>query len=218
MKRREFLGMAAPLALSAAPLALPEEAPLALSAAPGARLTVPVHRIVDARAGLTNDRMQHLWTKLWNEAAQDFRQGGIDLDVSDGAGEIGHTAADNPIFKGLRGRAINVVVTDMLPMYWDQSRALAGMSTIHDGYHLCVIALRYAHGNQVAFLSTNTCLHEMLHVLLMDIYLKAPKWYQISGREARVDYYATRLWIFHDGKEARKSTEAYLRRLQTSRV
>ena len=72
--------------------------------------------------------------------------------------------------------------------------------------------------NQVAFLSTNTCLHEILHVLLQDIFLKAPKWYQSGSREARVDYYATRLWIFHDGKEVGKSAEAYLRRLQTSRV
>jgi hypothetical protein len=149
---------------------------------------------------------------------QDFRQGGIDLAVTDGPGEVRHTAADNPNFVGLKGRAINVVATDTLPMYWDAGRSLAGMSTIHDGYHICMIALRYAHGNQVAFVSVNTCLHEVLHVLLQDIFLKPPKWYQATGREVRVDYYATRLWLFRDGDAVRKSGRAYLQRLQSSRL
>ena len=99
-------------------------------------------------------------------------------------------------------------------MYWDGGRAIAGVSTIHDGYHISMIALRHAHRNQIAFLSVNTCLHEILHVLLQDIFLKAPKWYQSGGREARVDYYATRLWLFRDGDEVRKSGEDYLRRLR----
>jgi hypothetical protein len=34
----------------------------------------------------------------------------------------------------------------------------------------------------------------------------------------RVDYYATRLWLFHDGEEVRKSGEVYLRRLRASRL
>jgi len=190
----------------------------AASRAAPARLVVPIHRILDGHAHNPPDRLQHLWPSLWSEAAQDYRQGGIDFDVSDGPGEVRHSAADNPIFVGLRGRAINLVVTDTIPMNWDGGRALAGVSTIHDGYHICMIALRYAHGNQVAFLSVNTCLHEILHVLLQDIFLKPPKWYQASGREVRVDWYATRLWMFHDGEEVRKSGEVYLRRLQTSRV
>jgi hypothetical protein len=202
MTRRGFLAMGAPAVLQAA------ETP---------RVVVPVHRIMNARAKNSPEELRH-WSKLWNEAAQDFRQGGIDLQITDGPGEVRISPADNPIFVGLRGHAINVVVTDSIPMNWDGGRALAGVSTIHDGYHICLIALRYAHGNQVAFLSTNTCVHEMLHVLLQDIYLKAPKWYQLSGREARVDYYATRLWLFHDGKEVRKSAEAYIRRLQGSRM
>jgi hypothetical protein len=183
-----------------------------------ARLVVPIHRIMDGHARNPPERVQHLWPRLWTEAAQDYRQGGIDFDISDGPGEVRHSAADNPIFVGLRGRAINLVVTDTIPMNWDGGRALAGVSTIHDGYHICMIALRYAHGNQVAFLSVNTCLHEILHVLLQDIFLKPPKWYQASAREARVDWYATRLWMFHDGEEVRKSGEVYLRRLQSSRV
>jgi hypothetical protein len=198
MRRRDFLGMAVPLAVQAAT---------------PPRITVPVHRILDVRV-----KDPQRWPKIWNEAVQDYRQGGIDFDVTDGPGEVRLSAADNPIFVGLRGRAINVVVTETLPMYWDAGRALAGMSTIHDGYHVCMIALRYAHGNQVAFVSVNTCLHEILHVLLQDIFIKPPKWYQASGREMRVDYYATRLWLFHDGEAVRKSAESYLKRLQGSRL
>jgi hypothetical protein len=203
MTRRDLLAMAVPAATR--------------SATPP-RLAVPIHRILDGRAKNPPERVQHFWPRLWSEAAQDYRQGGIDFDITDGPGEVRHSPADNPVFVGLRGRAINLVVTDVLPIYWDGGRALAGVSTIHDGYHVCMIALRYAHVNQVAFLSVNTCLHEILHALLQDIFLKAPKWYQSGGREVRVDYYATRLWLFHDGEEVRKSGEAYLRRLRASRL
>lgn len=179
-----------------------------------ARLTVPIHRIMDGRAHHRPERLQRLWPSLWNEAVRDYRQGGIDFEITDGPGEIRISPADNPIFVGLRRGVINLVVTDLIPMYWDSGRALAGVSTIHQGYHVCLIALRYAHGNQVALLSVNTCLHEILHVLLQDIFLKSPKWYQSGGREARVDWYATRLWLFHDGEEVRRAGEAYLRRLR----
>lgn len=199
MTRRDFLA-AAVLAASR-------------PAAPG-RLVVPLHRILDGRAKNPPDRVQHFWPNLWNEAARDYAQGGIHFDLSDGPGEIRHSPADNPIFVGLERGKINLVVTDTIPMYWDAGRALAGVSTIHGGYHLSLIALRYAHRNQVAFLSVNTCLHEILHVLLGDIFLHPPKWYQTAGREARVDYYATRLWLFHEGDEVRKAGEAYLRRLR----
>jgi len=186
---------------------------LAAAVAPQ-RVAVPLHRILDRRAKNPPARVQHFWPALWNEAARDFAQGGISFDISDGEGEVRLSPGDNPIFVGLDRGKINLVVTDTIPMYWDQGRALAGVSTIHDGYHLSMIALRYAHRNQVAFLSVNTCLHELLHVLLGDIFVKAPKWYQRSGRETRVDYYATRLWLFHDGAEVRKSAESYLRRLR----
>jgi hypothetical protein len=181
------------------------------------RLVVPLHRIVDGRAKNSTDRLPHFWPSLWSEAAKDFSQGGIYFDLTDGPGEVRHSPADNPIFVGLQRGTINLVVTDVIPINWDGGRALAGVSTIHEGYHICLIALRYAHRNQVAFLSVNTCLHEILHVLLQDIFQKPPKWYQSGGREVRVDYYATRLWLFHDGDGVRKSGEEYLRRLKRSR-
>jgi hypothetical protein len=201
MTRRGFVSMAA---LAAAKPATP------------ARLVVPLHRILDSRAKNPPERLQKFWPSLWSEAARDCANGSISFEVTDGPGEVKHSPADNPIFVGLQRGKINFVVTDVLPMNWDGGRALAGVSTIHDGYHICVIALRYAHGNQVAFFSVNTCLHEILHALLEDIFLKPPKWYQASGREVRVDYFATRLWLFHDGDEVRRSGEEYLRRLRAS--
>ena len=201
MTRREWVSLAA---LAAAKPAAPE------------RLVVPLHRILDSRAKNSPDRLQHLWPKLWSEAARDFAQGGIFFEITDGPGEIKHSPADNPIFVGLQRGKLNLVATDVVPMNWDNGRALGGVSTIHDGYHICVIALRYAHGNQVAFLSVNTCLHEILHALLGDIFLKPPQWYQAGEREVRVDYYATRLWLFHDGEEVRRSGNEYLRRLRTA--
>jgi hypothetical protein len=96
-------------------------------------------------------------------------------EISDGPGEVKQSPGDNPIFVGLQRGKINLVVTDTIPTYWDGGRALAGVSTIHDGYHISMISLRYAQRNQIAFLSVNTCLHEILHVLLQDIFLQAPK-------------------------------------------
>ena len=201
MTRRGFLSLAA---FAAGPPAPP-------------RLVLPLHRVLDGRLR-PNDPGRKSWPPLWSEAARDFRQGGIDFDLTDGAGEVRLSPAGNPIFTGLQRGAINVVATDVIPINWDGGRALAGVSTIHEGYHICLIALRYAHGNQVAFVSVNTCLHEILHVVLQDVYLKPPKWYQAGGREVRVDYYATRLWLFHDGAEVRKAGAEYLRRLKRSQA
>ena len=198
MTRRNFLALAAPAAARAA---VP------------ARLSVPLNRVVDGGARIPPARLQHFWPQLWSEAARDFAQGGISFAIADTAGKVRHSAAGRPIFEGLERAKINLVVTDTIPIFWDGGRALAGVSTIHEGYHISMIALRYAHRNQVAFLSLNTCLHELLHVLMQDIFLPPPKWYQVGEKEARVDYYATRLWLFHDGTEVRRSGEAYLRRL-----
>jgi hypothetical protein len=198
MTRRNFLTIAAS---AATPAGTP------------VRVGVPVHRIMDSRAQNPPKQIAR-WPGLWSEAVRTYRQGGIDLQVTDGPGEVRRSPADNPIFVGLRRGVINLVVTDSVPMYWDAGRALAGVTTILEGYHVCVIALRYAHGNQVAFLSVNTCVHEMLHALLQDVFEKPPKWYQMGGREFRVDWYATMLWLFHDGAAVRKSAEGYLRRLR----
>jgi hypothetical protein len=171
---------------------------------------------MDSRAQCPPEQLHHFWSTIWPEAVRDFSHGGITLQTSDGPGEIRRSPGDKPIFIGLRRGAINLVLTGRIPMNWDNGRALAGVTTIHDGYHVCLVALRYAHGNQVPFLSVNTCVHELLHALLQDVFVSRPKWFQTGAREFRIDCYATGLWLFHDGAAIRNSAQAYLGRLRTA--
>jgi hypothetical protein len=179
------------------------------------RVTVPVRRVVDTHARCTPEQFHRFWWSVWPEAVRDFSRGGIDLQTSDANGELRRSAADRPFFGGLERGVINLVLTDHLPLYWDNSRALAGVTTIYEGYHICLIALRYAHGNQVPLISVNTCVHELLHALMQDVFVRDPKWYQSGGRELRIDSYATGLWLFHQGDAVRKSAQAYLARLRS---
>jgi len=180
------------------------------------RLQVPIHRVMDARAHCTPEQLRHFWSSIWPEAVRDFNRGGIELQTSDGPGEVRRSAGDNPILIGLRRGVINLVLTDHLPMYWDNGRSLAGVTTLWDGYPVSMITLPYAHGNQIPFLSVNTCVHELLHVLLQDIFVSRPNWYQSDGREFRSDWYATGLWIFHDGGGIRESAQACVDRLRSA--
>jgi hypothetical protein len=129
---------------------------------------------------------------------------------------VRRSPGDRPTFIGLRRGVINLVLTDHLPLYWDNDRALAGVTALWDGHAVCLIALRYAHGNQMPFLSVNTCVHELLHALLQDIFVNRPRWYQSGGREFRIDWYASWLWLFHDGAAIRESARVSLDRLRSS--
>ena len=129
---------------------------------------------MDSRARCTPEQLHHFWSDIWPEAVRNFSGGGIGLQTTDGPGEVRRSPGDRPIFVGLRRGVINLVLTDHIPMKWDNGRALAGVTTIQDGYHVCLIALRYAHGNQVPFLSVNTCVHELLHALLQDVFVRRP--------------------------------------------
>jgi len=179
-----------------------------------ARLVVPIHRVMDLHPRCSSEDLHRFWWTIWPEAVRTFSRGGIDLQTTDGPGEVRRTAGDKPIFLGLRRGVMNLVLTGYIPVNWDRGRALPGVTTIYDGYHLCVLALRFAHGNQVPFLSVNTCVHELLHALLQDVYVNRPSWYRGSEREFRTDSYATRLWLFHDGRAIRESGRAYLARLR----
>jgi len=178
------------------------------------RLNVPVHRVMDRHIQCTPEQLRSFWWGIWPEAVRDFGGGGIQLLCSDATGEIRRSPGGRPIFVGLRPGVINLVLTDRIPMYWDNGRALAGMTALHEGYCVCVIALSYAHGDQIPFLSVNTCVHEILHALLQDIFVRRPGWFQSGTRETRIDWYATRLWLFHDGTAIRKSAEDCLNRLR----
>jgi hypothetical protein len=179
---------------------------------------IPLHRITDARAQCTADQFRRFWSRIWPEAMRDFNAGGIHFQITDGPGEIRRTAADRPIFSGLQRGVLNLLLTDHLPLYWDNARALAGVTTIFEGYHLSLIALRYAHGNQVPFISVNTCEHELLHALMQDIFITRPKWLQAGGREFLIDAYATGMWLFHDGAAVRKSAREYVKHLSGRRT
>ena len=89
---------------------------------------------MDARAHCTPEQLRHFWSSIWPEAVRDFSRGGIELQTSDGPGEVRRSAGDNPILIGLRRGVINLVLTDHLPMYWDNGRSLAGVTTLWDGY------------------------------------------------------------------------------------
>jgi hypothetical protein len=166
---------------------------------------------VDPRARCSPKQRRQFWS-VWPEAVRDFSQRGIGLQTSDGPGEVRRSPGDLPVFIGLRRGVINLVLTDHIPTKWDNGRALAGVNTIHDGYHACLLALQYAHGDQVPFLTVSACVHEILHALLQDVFVSRPKWFQTGGREFRIDWYATGLWLFHDGAAVRKSARACLGR------
>lgn len=186
----------------------------AAASAAQAPLIVPVHRVMDKRARCTPAQLLRFRSSIWPEAVRDFSRCGIELQSSEGTGEIRLSPADRPIFVGLERGVINVVLTNQIPWSWDEGRTLAGLTTVYEGYHLCLIALSHAHGHQIPFLSVNTCVHELLHALLQDIFVSRPKWFQAGGREFRVDWCATKLWLFQDGAAIRQSAQTYVGRLR----
>jgi hypothetical protein len=173
-------------------------------------LVVPLHRVTDKRAKCTPEQLRQFWWKIWPEAVREFQRAGIQFQVSDEVGEIKRSPGGRPVFAGLQRGVINLVITDNVPMDYG---GVAGVTTLWEGYHLSVIALSNAHANQVPYFSVNTCVHELLHLLLGDVYLNRPKWYQTGEREFRIDWYATRLWL--GGAEIRKPAAAYLARLRS---
>ena len=179
------------------------------------QVVVPVHRIVDAHARCAPEDLARFWWTIWPEAFREFARCGIRLQTTDGPGEIRHTAGDRPIFIGLERSVLNLVLTDHLPLYWDNGRALAGITVLlENAYHVCLIALRYAHANQVPYLSVNTCVHEMLHAMMQDIFeTNRPGWLSAGEHESRIDWYATELWLFSGSAAIRESARVYVKRL-----
>ncbi|HEY1336553.1 MAG TPA: hypothetical protein VGF59_03545 [Bryobacteraceae bacterium] len=200
MTRRDFLSRAALVA--AAPT-------------PPSSLNVPVNLILDRRARFTASQLHRFSTKIWPEAVRDFVRGGIHLQTVHGIGEVKRSPGDRPVFTGLQRAMINVVATDLIPLQWDNGRGLAGVTTRWEGFHVCLIALNNAHSDQIPFFSVNTCVHELLHALLQDIFANRPNGVSGQEREARIDWYGTLMWLFHDGAAVRASARAYLERLRT---
>jgi len=196
MTRRSFLAAAAGSAQGA-----------------GAGLDVPVCLIQDARAKFEPDRLAAFWNGIWAQALRDLGRCGIRLDVKRVPGEVKRLPSNRPSFAGLERGRLNVVVTNQLPLAWDNGRGLNGVTTMYQGFHLCMVAMHFAHGHQVPFFSLNTCVHELLHALCGDIFENRPEGAEGAWREWRIDALATRLWLFGDGIGVRSMAERYVRRL-----
>ena len=177
-----------------------------------AAVVLRIQLVLDSRMRSTPQRIHAFWSDIWAEAVRDFGRCGIHVESQRKTGEIRLSPGGRPLLTGLEPGVINLVVTDYVPMHWDNGRGVSGLTTIYEGFHLCVIALNHAHGHQIPFLSVNTCVHELLHVLLHDIFEARPKGFGGGAREFRVDLYATRLWLFRDGIAVRKAAEAYIER------
>ncbi|MDR3698251.1 MAG: hypothetical protein P4L56_01370 [Candidatus Sulfopaludibacter sp.] len=198
MTRRQFLSFAAVPAVSRQPL------------------RVALHIVTDAEVPWKPHQAEPFWRHIWPEAVSDFRHCGIAFDTSYTTARVQRPPWREPIVEGLERGAINLLLTNRVPMQWDQGRALCGVTLRYRGYHLCVIALDRAHGHQLPLLSVNTCTHELLHVLLLDIFEDGPAGLAGQAREFRIDWYATRLWLLHDGAAIRGMTRNYLDRVSRS--
>lgn len=189
----------------------------ALHAAPPAEsaVIVPVQLIVDDRVKFSARQIADFWSRVWGEAVSDLAGCKVRILGTRGKGEIRRSPSGAPVFVGLLPRVLNLVITGLVPTQWDNGRGLSGVTTRYEGFHLCVISLHHAHGHRIPFFSVNTCLHELLHALMLDIFEKRPGGLDGEAREFRIDRYATRLWLFGDGAAIRRSAEVYVRRLQT---
>jgi hypothetical protein len=193
MTRRQFLAL-----------------PAVFSRSASTPITVPVRIVIDTKARWTPRQIGRFWSVIWPEAVIDFARCGIRLENSNGTGEVERPPFRQPVLSGLIAGALNLVVTDRIPTEWDNGRALAGVTVLYRGYHVCMVALTEAHGNQIPFLSVNTCVHEILHALLHDIFVSRPGGMRGQAREARIDWYATTLWLFRTGTAIREPARTYL--------
>ncbi|MCC6291595.1 MAG: hypothetical protein IT164_03005 [Bryobacterales bacterium] len=66
----------------------------------------------------------------------------------------------------------------------------------------------------IPFVAVNTCTHELLHALLLDIFENRPPGLWGQAREFRVDALATRLWLLKDGSPVKGPARGYLKRLE----
>jgi hypothetical protein len=196
MTRRAFVALPLTAQAAAAPANLP--------------LVVPVLHIMDTRANCAPDRIRRFSSVVWPEAVRDFARCGIVLRSRSKDGEVRRSPGGRPILAGLERGAVNMVLTGGIPLAWDRGRGLEGISARHEGYWVCVLALNEAGPHRVPFFSVNTCVHELLHVLLDDVLEDRPQGWREAARELRIDAYATRMWLFGDGAAIRKAARSWV--------
>lgn len=180
-------------------------------------LTLPLHIVQDSAAKLRPAVLRRFWTATWPEALRDLGFAGIRVQTTFEQAVLWKPDFRPPMIPGLQKGVLNLVLTDRIPEDWDRGRAINGVTTLYRSFHVCMLALNYAHGNQIPFLSVNTCLHEMLHALLHDIFEDRPRGLSGQFRESRIDSYATRLWLFHDGSAVHAAARDYIARLSAVR-
>ena len=180
----------------------------------GSTLEVPVLRVIDKYARASSRQIGEFLGTIWADAVRVFAKGGILLRVTERTGEVLQYPSGKPLFRGLERGMINVVVSDRVPLDWDKGRSLAGVSALYEGYCVCAISMNEAHGNRIPFLAVNTVVHELLHVLLQDVFGARTGAVQATGAEARVDLYATELWLFGDGAAVRELGRGCVERLR----
>jgi hypothetical protein len=201
--RREFLGLV-PATLAAR------------AASPPANVTVPVDILIDKDAGMSADTVRRFWA-LWAEAASDFGWCGVFFQTRVREAGMWRPAHRQPVIAGLGDGVLNLVVTNSIPLEWDLTRTVRGITTLYRGRHLCLIAMNNAGRHRVPLIAVNTCVHELLHALLLDIFEPRPEGAVGQAREMRVDWLATRLWLFHSGGGIRESARRYVERLRPAR-
>lgn len=205
MTRRQFLSI---LPASLISIRTPAATPV----------TVPVRVIIDGKVYWRRQSLEGFWWGMWPEAVRTLATCGVRLQAVAGTGEIARPPYREPIISGLDPAALNIVVTNRIPMQWDSGRGLGGVTLRYRGCHVCMIALAHAHENQVPWLSLNTVLHEVLHALLLDIFQERPDGLSGQIREFRVDACATSLWLFHSGAAIRESARRYVERLKAEAI
>jgi hypothetical protein len=187
-------------------------ATLAAAAAPST-VTVPVDILFDKDAHLSDWGVRGFWS-LWAEAVRDFGWCGVRFQTRVREAGMWRPPNRQPVISGLGAGVLNVVVTNSIPEMWDNGRILRGVTTLYRGHHLCMIAMNFAGRNRMPLVALNTCTHELLHALMGDIFELAPGGARGQSRELRIDWLATRLWLFHSGRGVRESARAYVERLR----
>lgn len=156
--------------------------------------------------------MKRFHSEVWEEAARQFAQCGVLLRIAMREGEVLKYPSGRPRFLELDRQRVNVVLTDNIPLDWDNARYSPGIAAAYEGFSVCVIAMPRAHPNRIPFLAVNTVVHELLHILLEDIFVAKGGLLRDHGRETRVDWHATRMWWFGADATVRESARAYVRK------
>ena len=189
---------------------------LAARAAPPPLVTVPVDILFDQDAKLGDWAVRHFWA-LWAEAVRDFGWCGVFFRTRVRDAGMWRPPHRQPVISGLGERVLNLVVTNTIPLEWDKTRMVRGITTLYRGHHLCLVAIHQANRHRVPLIGVNTIVHELLHALLLGILEPRPAGVRGHAREARVEWLATRLWLFHSGTGIRESARQYVERLTRAR-